>query len=123
MSAITEPDRLGDLLKFEEDNLYSRDKVIVASGQNLVAGTVIASLDAGGKIVALDSGGGGSDKPIGIIGQDVDASGGDIKSWIIARHAIVAESQVIWPGGANANDIAADTKTLKGLGILLRKDA
>ena len=32
---------LGDLLKFEAPNLYSRDRVTVAAGQNLPLGTVL----------------------------------------------------------------------------------
>ena len=35
MPALAEPLNLGDLLKYEAPNLYSRDQVTVAAGQNL----------------------------------------------------------------------------------------
>ena len=38
MPALAEPLNLGDLLKYEAPNLYSRDRVTVASGQNLQLG-------------------------------------------------------------------------------------
>ena len=41
MPVITEGLNLGDLLKYEAPNLYSRDQVTVAAGQNLVLGTVV----------------------------------------------------------------------------------
>ncbi len=33
MSCITEQNNLGDLLKYEASNLYSRDQITVAKGQ------------------------------------------------------------------------------------------
>ena len=41
MPVQAEQNYLGDWLKFEEDNLFSRDEVTVVSGQNLGTGTVI----------------------------------------------------------------------------------
>ncbi len=35
MISITEGNNLGDLLKYEVSNLYSRDQITVAKGQNL----------------------------------------------------------------------------------------
>jgi hypothetical protein len=37
---------LGDLLKYEAPNLYSRDQVTVAAGQNLPLGTVVGMVTA-----------------------------------------------------------------------------
>jgi hypothetical protein len=42
MSVQIEPNNLGDLLKQEAEKYFSRDAVILASGQNLKLGTVIA---------------------------------------------------------------------------------
>ena len=39
MSAITEQSNLGDLLKYEAPNRYSRDVATIAAGQNLPLGT------------------------------------------------------------------------------------
>ena len=41
MTTITETNNLGDLLKYEASNLYSRDQITVAKGQNLKLGTVV----------------------------------------------------------------------------------
>ena len=41
MPAITEGLNLGDLLKYEAPNLFSRDQVTVASGQTLPLGAVV----------------------------------------------------------------------------------
>ena len=54
MTAITNDLTLGDLLKYEEENLYSRNQVTVVSGQNLKLGTVIGRVSATQKVKALD---------------------------------------------------------------------
>jgi len=41
MPAISETNNLGDLLKYEAPNLYSRDLATVAAGQNLVLGAIV----------------------------------------------------------------------------------
>ena len=45
MPVLAEPLNLGDLLKYEAPNLYSRDRVTVASGQNLPLGTVVGMIE------------------------------------------------------------------------------
>lgn len=124
MPVITEQENLGDLLKYEGDNLFSREDIIVNTGQNIAFATVVARLNTGGNIVTLNSGGGGgNDIAVGIICDDVNASTAAKKSWMIARHAIVAEDAVIWPAGTTANQMATAISQLKALGILIRKDA
>lgn len=44
MGSLTEGNRLNDILKWEEDNLYSRERVTVLSGQNLALGAVIGKV-------------------------------------------------------------------------------
>ena len=46
MPAMQEPINLGDLLKYEAPNLYSRDRVTVAAGQTLPLGTVLGQITA-----------------------------------------------------------------------------
>jgi hypothetical protein len=53
MPVQNESNYLGDWLKFEEDNLYSRDEVTVASGQNLATGTVVGIITTSGKVTQL----------------------------------------------------------------------
>jgi len=54
MPAIQETNNLGDLLKYEAPNLYSRDLATVAAGQNLQLGTIVGRDSTTGKLKALD---------------------------------------------------------------------
>ncbi|WP_147269154.1 head decoration protein, partial [Wolbachia endosymbiont of Cylisticus convexus] len=54
MSTITEQNNLGDLLKYEVSNLYSRDQITVAKGQNLKLGAVVAKKTEDGFIRVLN---------------------------------------------------------------------
>ena len=124
MPSITEQSNLGDLLKYEADNLFSRDDIVVNTGQNIAFGTVVGRLNSSGNIVTLNSGGGsGNDIAVGVIGEDVNASTATKKSWMIARHAILAEDAVVWPAGTTPTQMNTATNQLKALGILIRKDA
>ena len=49
MSTITEANNLGDLLKYEAPNRYSRDVATIAAGQNLPLGTVLGRKTDDGK--------------------------------------------------------------------------
>ena len=124
MPTIEEQNRLGDVLKYEADNLYSRDEATVASGQNLTIGTVVSVVTSDGKVVALDpSASDGSEVAAGVLGQDIDTVSGDKISWIVARHATVSEDGLVWPDGITAGQLAIAIAQLKSLGILVRKGA
>ena len=124
MTAISETNRLGDVLKYEAPNLYSRDEVTVANGQNLAIGTVVGVLTADGTVAALDpSASDGSEVAAGVIASDVDASSSATASWMVARHAIVSDDGIVWPGSINAAQLATAITQLKQLGILIRKGA
>ncbi len=47
MANMTESNRLNDILKFEAENLYSREKITVLSGQDLDLGAVIGKITKG----------------------------------------------------------------------------
>ena len=123
MPVITEGMNLGDLLKYEAPNLYSRDQVTVASGQNLALGAVVGIVSATGKVKALDPAAtDGSQTAAGIVLQPVDATAGDRDDGILlARHAIVADSALVWPAGITNAEKAAAVAQLKAIGILVRK--
>lgn len=107
---IVEPNRLGDLLKFEEPNgLYSREAVSV----DYPFGTVVARTAAG--IVrfnpkATDT----SNIAIGIMA---------LPGVMIARHAIVQEGALIWPAGMTEQQLTTAKEQLATRGILVRKGA
>jgi hypothetical protein len=124
MATKTESNYLGDWLKFEEDNLYSRDQVTVASGQNLKTGTVVGVITASGKVTQLaPSANDGSENAAGVLLLDVDASAADTPGVIVARHAICSDKGLVWPGGITGPQKNTALGQLKALGILVREGA
>lgn len=125
MSVLAEPLNLGDLLKFEAPNLYSRDRVTVASGQNLPLGAVIGIVTATGKVTRIDpSSTDGTQVAAGVLLQACDATLADRDDGlIVARHAIVADHALAWPAAiTNAEKLSAVAQ-LKALGVLVRQGA
>jgi hypothetical protein len=124
MPVQSESNYLGDWLKFEEDNLYSRDEVTVASGQNLATGAVIGIITASGKVTQLAPGASdGSQNAAGVLLRAVDASAADKPGAIIARHAICSDKGLIWPGSITGPQKTAAISQLRSLGILVREGA
>lgn len=125
MTVLTEPRYLGDVLKYEAPNLYSRDQVTVAAGQQLILGTVVGRVTATGKFKQLDPAAtDGSEAAAGILIVDVDATLIDVdEGLIVARHGIVAAATVVWPDGITAEQKIAALAQLKSLGILVRQGA
>ncbi|WP_374338577.1 head decoration protein [Leeia sp.] len=123
MPVITEGKNLGDLLKYEAPNLYSRDQVTVGAGQNLPLGTVVGLVTATAKLKQIDpSATDGSQYAAGVLMQAVDATLIDREDGLmLARHAIVADHALAWPAAITAAEKLAATLQLKSLGILVRK--
>ena len=125
MPVLQEHNNLGDLLKYEAPNLYSRDLATVAAGQQLSLGTVVGLESATNKLHALDpTATDGTEIAIGVLATDVDATLIDVDdALLIARHAIVASAAVVWPTGITAAEQATAISQLKTLGVLVRAAA
>ena len=125
MSVITQRTNLGDLLKYEAPNLYSRETATLAAGQNLALGTVLGKKTADGKLHALaPAASDGTEAAIGVLATDTDATLIDREdALLIARHAIVARNGLIWPAGITAPQKATATAQLTALGVLVRESA
>jgi hypothetical protein len=124
MPVLNEQNYLGDWLKFEADNLYSRDEVTVVSGQNLTTGAVVGVITASGKVTQLAPGASdGSQNAAGVLLLGVDASAADKPGVVIARHAICSEKKIVWPGGITGPQKTAAIAQLKALGVLVREGA
>lgn len=125
MTSITQSTNLGDLLKYEGPNLYSREQDTVAAGQALSLGCVVGRDTTTAKLKALDpSAIDGSEIAVGVLGNHIDATLMDCKDAIlIARHAIVAKGVLIWPSGMTTEQKSIATEQLKARGILIRDDA
>jgi hypothetical protein len=93
MPEIKQGLNLGDLLKYEAPNLYSRDRVTVAEGQVLTLGTVLGEVSPSGEITALDPAAvDGSAVAVGVLLQAIDATAGARSDGLmVARHAILAD--------------------------------
>ena len=121
MPVISETNNLGDLLKYEADLFYSRDEVVVASGQSLALGTVVGIKGSDGKVRALaPTATDGTEVAAGVLLFPVAATVGDPNGVIVARHAIVADNALVWPAAITAPQKSAAISQLKGLGIIIR---
>lgn len=121
MISITEGNNLGDLLKYEVSNLYSRDQITVAKGQNLKLGTVVGYDTKDGFIKALNpTATDGTQTAIGVIASDVNAKENS-KGVIIARGAMLADHAVVWPANITEEQKAEAIKQLEARGIIVRK--
>ena len=125
MSVLAEPLNLGDLLKYEAPNLYSRDRVTVAAGQNLPLGTVLGIVTASGQYKQIDpSTDDGSQVAAGVLLQTCDATLLERDDGlVVARHAIVSDHALQWPDAIAAAEKASAIAQLKALGVLVRQGA
>lgn len=114
---------LGQFLKYEAPQNYSREDVTVASGQNLAVGQVVGRITASGKIAAFNpSATDGTQNAIGIMAQSVDATSGDRPGVIIARHAIIVDKDsLVWAGSPTSAQKDAAIAAMKALGVVARK--
>jgi hypothetical protein len=125
MSVLVNELTLGDLLKYEEESLYSRDQVTVAAGQNLRIGTVLGRVDVNGKVKAIDPAAtDGTQIATAVLLQSIDATAGDKPSGIaVTRQSIVAHHALVWPATITAEEKATATAQLEAVGILVRHGA
>lgn len=125
MPVLTEDPNLGDLLKYEAPNLYSREQVTVAAGQTLPLGCVLGRQTVNRKLYALaPAASDGSEIAVGVLAQPVDARLIDRDDAVlIARHATLARSAVVWPEGISAEQKVLAIAQLETLGIVLRDSA
>ena len=123
MNAITESPNLGDLIKFEEGSLnYSREVVTVAIGQILELGSVVSRITDTENIKRLDPAAtDGSQTPVGILLGDVNAAWAQREgALLLARHAVVASSAVVWPSDITDLQKEVAIARLASIGILVR---
>ena len=104
-------------------NLYSRERTTVAAGQNLELGAVVGTIKATGKTTRFDPAAtDGSEVASGVLLEACDASLIDRDdALVVLRHAIVADSTLVWPVGIDAADKATAVASLKSLGVLIRQ--
>ena len=122
MTVATQPNNLGDLLKFEAPSLYSREEITVAQGQNLTLGTLVGQESETDLIKALNpAAADGTQNALGALIADADASSANIKAVIVTRDAILADHAVIWPTTITLEQKTAAIKQLEARGVIIRK--
>ena len=123
MPVLHEPTHLGDLLKYEAPNLYSRDEVVVASSQTLALGAVVGRIAATREIVALDpAANDGRETVAGVLIEAVVTAATERRrSVIVARHAMVFGGALVFPPNLTSEQTAAALAQLAALGVLVRQ--
>lgn len=110
----TEKIKAGAFILNEGPGQISRETITVATGQNLVTGTVLGKITADGKYAAYANGASdGTETAVGILLSDTDATSEDVEAVMIARMSEVAEEDLT---GLDA-DARAD---LQNVSIIVR---
>jgi ribosomal protein L24 len=131
MPILKEGKYISDIVKYDVE-LYSRDTVTVVSGANkLEIGTVLG-VNAAGKYVQCDPSAtvtvSGDAVPAphsvaqAVLLVDVDASSADIEAVALARHAVVADAELVFINGITNSQKLAAIKQLGDKGIVTREE-
>ena len=79
------------------------DEVTIVSGQNLVKGSVIGKITASGKYKLTDyPATDGSEKPVFVLAQDIDASGGDVSNAGVYASGEFSLDKLVWGASTDA---------------------
>jgi hypothetical protein len=124
MPVQSESNYLGDVLKYEAPNLFSRDEVTLTAG-NLALGAVVGRKAPTVAVTPELAPGAsdGSQNAAGVLLNAVDASAADKQGVIIARHAMCSDKGLVWPGSITGPQKTVAIAQLKTLGILVREGA
>lgn len=116
MTTFTEENRIGDVLKREWDQLFNRETGVVTGG-DFVAGQVLGTVTASGKVTDYDGGAAdGSETASGVLLFKAEAAGADVSAAYLARGpAVVARGALVGLDADGEADLAA-------LNIIVRDD-
>ncbi len=111
---------IADLVLFEVDPAWSRDKVLYGSGNLVPLGTVLAKNASGEYNPVNFAGANGAQLAIAVAAEKVDASAAAKKGTAMRRGCVLETSMLIWPAGATDAQKASATASLDALGIVTR---
>lgn len=121
---LSQPMYVGDWLKYEERNRYSRTNVTLLTGTNYVSGAVLGKVTTTGKYTMYDNTAAtGIEVAAGILVDAVDATNGDQQGVMVNRIAEVNPDNLTYHAN---NDAAAKTAALADLlaiGIVVKEGA
>jgi hypothetical protein len=99
MTLLTEPNRLTDWLKSEAPDLFSREEIVVLSGQNLKSGHVVGKVTVGAVTGAPDAGNTAGAGAIGSLSAGTGARPGVYSAVCIEPAANAGKFEVQDPEG------------------------
>ncbi len=121
MAEVTEGKYAGEFIASEANGSRSRDVVIIALGQAVVAAQVLGKVTASGKYAAFNQDAvDGTEAAAGIAFDSYDASVADINGVVVLRDAEVNSNDLLWPADIEVAEQAAAEAELATLGIIVR---
>lgn len=121
MTVLTMGRQTGEFLVSEANGRLSREVVTVAAGADLVPGTVLGQVTAGGAYAALNTAAvDGSEVAAAVLYDHAYAASAAVEGVIVARLAEVRGSDLEWPDGITEGDKAAAIAELAANNIIVR---
>lgn len=112
MTVLIEPNHAAEFLMSEANGYRSRGEGVLASGNNLVAGSIVQL--TGGEyvpVVDLDT------DPVAVQYASYDATSADVEGTFIVRDAEVIRARLAFPSGFNGTQETAAVARLVAEGI------
>ena len=119
MATYNQPKDLGNLLLVQVSPGWTKDNITLLGGSVYALGQVLAKVD--NKYQALDPAGTGpAKKAVAVLAEHIDANAGDRPAVVIARGAVLALLELVWPPGITEPQKAAALDDLNAQGIVAR---
>lgn len=111
-----------DVIKKEIEPDFSREEIVIASGAGVLAiGTVLGKITASGKYVLHNNAASdGSEAAAGILGEAVDATSADVRTFGVTWGAIAVLPALTFKSGITNNNKTAAIAALATKRILVR---
>ena len=126
MSVLTQPPTMGDVLKYELNQNFTRETVTLLAGTNYPVGAVLGRITASGKMkLSTATGTDGAQNAAAVLLYDVDATAADATGIVVVRGpAIVSKAALVFDASVDdAAKTAAKHAQLTALGIIPRDSA
>ena len=109
-----------DVVVFEGDNKYSKDKIVVADGETVALGDVLGKKTSTGEFFPLDTAAAdGTEIAAAVATTKKTGSSGTADVMAIVRHAIVTGENLGWPDSISEGDKNIAIDQLKAIGVVV----
>lgn len=100
MTTLTEGKYRSDLIRFEEDNRFSRQEITVKAGADLDIGAVLGIFtstgDVGKYLLSAPGAANGTQTPVAVLITPAKAASADVKAIALVRHAKINRNALIF---------------------------